>query len=115
MLKLDLIPTEIVTGYQIWKYKLKDFDTRPKMVNMLLALDTIKERRSRRKLEEAMLRHHCSRECQILKIRGVKKTPKTKKAPTFNGTYKVNHVKPESANQESIAFFSCNLPYKFSS
>ena len=115
VLKLDLIPTEIVTGYQIWKYKLKDFDTRPKMVNMLPALDTIKERRSRRKLEEAMLRHHCSRECQILKIRGVKKTQKTKKAPTFNGTYKVNHVKPESANQESIAFFSCNLPYKFSS
>lgn len=111
MVKLDLIPMEIVAGYQIWKYKRKHFDARPKMENTLPALDTIQEGRSRRKVEEAMLRHRCSRECQILRICRVKK----KKAPTFNGTYKVNHVKPESGNQESIAFLSCNLPYKLSS
>ena len=113
MVKLDLIPMEIVTGYQIWKYKLKHFDARPKMANTLPALDTIQEGQSRRKVEEAILRHRCSWECQILRICGVKK--KKKRAPTFNGTHKVNHVKLESGNQESIAFLSCNLPYKLSS
>lgn len=112
VVKLDLIPMEIVAGYQIWKYKRKHFNARPKMANTLPALDTIQEGRSRRKVEEAMLRHRCSRECQILRICRVKKK---KKAPTFNGTYKVNHVRPESGNQESIAFLSCNLPYKLSS
>lgn len=73
VVKLDLIPTEIVAGYQIWKYKRKHFDARPKMANTLPALDTIQEGRSRRKVEEAMLRHRCSREYQILRICRVKK------------------------------------------
>ena len=76
MVKLDLIPMEIVTGYQIWKYKLKHFDARPKMANTLPALDTIQEGQSRRKVEEAILRHRCSWECQILRICGVKKKKK---------------------------------------